>query len=106
MPRAMSEPWSGSVSAKTPVKSKDWIFGSSSATCSGLPPRFTAVRNRPDWALYMVTTEASVRASSKLRKPWYRPLGSAPVAVISAGRIRFSSTSDGRIWYGNSPRSQ
>jgi hypothetical protein len=50
-PPAMSLPWSGSVSANTPVRAKVRTSGSSSATCSGEPPSFTAVRKSPDWAL-------------------------------------------------------
>ena len=105
-PRAMSEPWSGSVSANTPVSSNRRILGSSSAATAGSAPRFTTVRNRPDWALYMVAIEASVRASSKVRKPVYSALGAAPAAAISGGSIRSSSTRSGSTSYGNSPRSQ
>ena len=65
----MSEPWSGSVSANTPVSANDRTCGSSSAACAGLPPWRTVARNSPDCALYIVATEQSVRASSKLRKP-------------------------------------
>ena len=65
----MSEPESGSVRAKTPVRVNARTCGSSAAAWSGLPPCRTVARNSPDCALYIVAIEASVRASSKLRKP-------------------------------------
>jgi hypothetical protein len=65
----MSDPWSGSVSAKTPVSASERTCGSSAAACSGLPPRRTVARNSPAWALYIVASEAAVRASSKVRNP-------------------------------------
>ena len=50
-PPAMSEPCSGSVRQNTPVISKDVIFGSHAANCSGVPPTRQAVRNSPAWAV-------------------------------------------------------
>ena len=69
-PPAMSEPDSGSVSEKTPLSEKSMTLGIHSACCSAEAPTRMAVRNSPAWAVYQVASEASVRASSKIRKPW------------------------------------
>jgi hypothetical protein len=66
----MSEPDSGSVKEKTPLREKSTTRGIHWACCSAEAPTRMAVRKSPAWAVYHVASEASVRASSKILKPW------------------------------------
>ena len=64
-----SEPWSGSVSAKAPIRSSVAIPGSQRCLCSSLPSRLIVPMASPDWTPRNVFTLPSPREISRLTMP-------------------------------------
>ena len=101
-----SEPWSGSVSAKAPIRSSVAIPGSQRCRCSSLPSRLIVPMASPDWTPRNVFTLPSPREISRLTIPAAsRDSPGQPYPWIVEPTIP-SAASFGTSGQGNSARSQ
>ena len=95
--REMSDPWSGSVRAKAPMRERSRSPGSSRSRCSCEPSRSIAAVTSSECTPRKVDTDISTRESSRWRKPrrrWLPPEAGMPMRSSPA---RVGSSSKGKV---------